>query len=105
MNEEESSRTQVSDNVLKILATKVASLWLIVFLQLFKVELKRNDSAVWLSETEREKSNNGWPVYILLLRIQWNLYSGDTFGTKGSVPGRRLAWGLLIINQQIKYFY
>ena len=105
MNEEESTRTQVSDNVLKMLPSKVASLWLTVFLQLFKVGLKRNDSAAWLSETEREKLNNSWPVYILLLRIQWNLYSGDTFGTKGSVPGRRLAWGLLIIKQQVKYFY
>lgn len=105
MNEKESTRTQVSDNVLKMLASKVASLWLTVFLQLFKVGLKRNDSAVWLSETEREKSNNGWPVYILLLQRQWNLYSGNTFGTKESVPGRRLAWGLLIINQRIKYFY
>ena len=94
MNEEESTRTQVSDNVLKMLASKVASLWLTVFLQLFKVELRRNDSAVWLSETEREKSDNGWPVYILLFRIQWNLYSGDTLGTKASVPGRRLALGL-----------
>ena len=105
MNGEESTRTQVSDNVLKMVASKVASLWLTVFLQLFKVGLKRNDSAAWLSETEREKSNNGWPVFILLLRIQRNLYSGDTFGTKGRVPGRRLDWGLLIINQQIKYFY
>ena len=30
------------------------------FLRMFKVELKL------LSETEREKPNNGWPVYILL---------------------------------------
>ena len=36
-------------------------------------------------------------------------YSGTSIqGTpsgSASVPGRRLAWGLLIINQQPKYFY
>ena len=39
--------------------------------------------------------------------LQWNLYSGDTLGTKASVscmevsPEWRLGWGSLIINQQI----
>ena len=45
-----------------------------------------------------------------LLDVHWNLYSGDTLVTKASVPWIkvsrewRLDWGLLIINQKIKYF-
>jgi len=45
-----------------------------------------------------------------LLHVQWHLYSGDTLGTKASVPWIkvspewRMDWGLLIINQKIKYF-
>ena len=44
-------------------------------------------------------------------QIQWNLYSRDTLGAKESVPltevspERRLDWGLLIINLQIKYLF
>ena len=45
-----------------------------------------------------------------VLIIAWNISSGDTLGTRISVPEQkcrvpewRLGWGLLIINQQIKY--
>ena len=43
--------------------------------------------------------------------LQWNLYSEDTLESKSSVPWReapperKLGLSLLIINQQIKYFY
>ena len=44
-------------------------------------------------------------------KIQWKLYSGDTLGTKGSVPWIEvslewwLVWDLLIINQQVIFLY
>ena len=38
--------------------------------------------------------------------VQWNLYSGRTpLGLRQGSPEWRLGWGLLIINQQIKYYY
>ena len=47
-------------------------------------------------------------LYIwVVIELQWNLYSGETLGTKASVPWIevslqwRLGWGLVIINQQI----
>ena len=33
------------------------------------------------------------------ITLQWNLYSGDTLGTKVSVPEWRLGWEMLMINQ------
>ena len=73
------------------------------------------------SSTERE-TRKYWTTTIMLIitkfchsarivsRNNLQFYSGDTVGTKASVSWIevsrewRLGWGLLIINQQIKYF-
>ena len=49
----------------------------------------------------------GWVVGLFAMEtVQWNLYSGRTpSGLRQVSPELRLGWGLLIINQQTKYYY
>ena len=65
-----------------------------------------------LCKTPEKIRKVSWKVKTLNLwnKLQWNLHSRDTVGTKASAPQIkvslewRLGWSLFMINQQIYYF-